>query len=116
MEDGLARLRGLMDKGLADMRSARKEKRTARELDEFAGTYQSKAFGELKVRREESGLSVRLGDKRARLENWHYDIFMLELDLDYVKLPMLVSFKTGLDGKISALELQADTPLTFLRK
>jgi hypothetical protein len=103
LTDGIAKLYAAMDQG--PQTTGKSRKLTARDLEEFTGTYYNKAFGTVIIRTGPTGLTIRMAERNASLENVHYDIFKSELDIDFIAIPYFISFISGLDGKISSLEL-----------
>ncbi|MDR3120919.1 MAG: serine hydrolase [Clostridiales bacterium] len=111
------RLYALTDAAVGSPQAARGAK-TARAAAEFAGLYRHPAYGAVAVTADGGKLSARLGQRAAPLENVHYDVFAAEIDLGYLTAPTTLSFQTGLDGGIEAVELPLEgavAPIVFKR-
>lgn len=79
-------------------------------LDRYVGSYTSPVLGEAEVARDGDGLTFRLGSLAAPLEHWHLDTFRAPWSDRAWRAaagPGWVTFRSGRDGAIEALVLEA---------
>jgi CubicO group peptidase (beta-lactamase class C family) len=110
-------LRVLYD-SLATERRRRAERRDAERvvgtaptlpLERYAGTYADSARGTIAVRLEGDHLVLsRSPFLTADLEHWHYDVFTTRWRSGWLD-PVLVTFRLGVAGDVSALEMGGAT-------
>ncbi|KAF9362626.1 hypothetical protein BGX34_005791 [Mortierella sp. NVP85] len=95
------------------------DKPSTRSLDDFVGTYTHPFYGDISVRLEKEGVGEKLYFNMRKFDNqlvhYHYDSFSVLLEDFVVKVGLLVSFRTGGDGKVSVLQLDLDKPTEFQR-
>ena len=92
------------EKAGEEFKKTRKAARTTHDLEDFAGTYVNEAYGTVKVGVSGKNLYVKMVEKKLRLENWHYDVFMLGIDDEFQPLQLDIAFITGVSGKIEAFQ------------
>jgi hypothetical protein len=95
------------------------DKPPTRSLVDFEGTYTHPFYGDVSVRLEKEGVNEKLYFNMRKfdnqLEHYHYDSFSVLLEDFVVKVGLLVTFRTGGDGKVSVLQLDLDEPTEFQR-
>jgi CubicO group peptidase (beta-lactamase class C family)/cyclophilin family peptidyl-prolyl cis-trans isomerase len=73
-------------------------------LARYAGTYGNAVFGDLGIKLEDEALRLRFGDRSARLEHWHYDIFRIVWDRAW-QPSQLAEFSIDADADVSRVEV-----------
>lgn len=82
-------------------RSRRAGTTPSRPTEEFAGEYEHPAYGGVTVMKE---LVVSIHGIEARLEHWHYDVFLATpTDARLAPMRMLLRFTTDLEGRVDGL-------------
>lgn len=84
-------------------------------LADYAGVYQNKGYGEIKMYLQDNRLWVTFSGDTARVEHFHYDIFKIKsekLDDAGEENGVKIRFLTGYDGAISGFEGQLEPALS----
>ena len=125
-KDWAEKLGGVLEKlieqalgGADSLKAAQKPVKTSREPAEFAGVYTHPAYGAVRVEAKDGGLSARFTARPSALENLHYDIFIVKIDLGGQEMPVPVIFNTGIDGKIGSFEAALEgsvAPILFRKE
>lgn len=77
-------------------------------LEDYVGTYTSKGYGKVEVKKEGNGLSLHFWDTQgleAVLEHWHYDTFRAVWK-NRAQREEFMQFHLGKDGKVEALDFE----------
>lgn len=77
-------------------------------LDAYVGTYESKAYGKVKVKKEGNTLVMHFWDAEGlevTLEHWHYDTFRAVWKNRAMREEFM-QFHLGKDGKVEALDFE----------
>ncbi|KAF9431477.1 hypothetical protein BGZ76_000254 [Entomortierella beljakovae] len=83
-------------------------------LNDFAGVYTDLVYGDLPITlvkndKGEEELNFKLHVFENRLSHYHYDSFNTTATYGATVLPVLVTFATGTDGKVSGLSVTSRT-------
>lgn len=85
-----------------------KNTKTSLSLDAYTGTYYSKAYGKVEVKRDGNQLKIQFWntkDLEAQLEHWHFDTFRAVWN-NRAQREEFMQFHLGKDGKIEALDFE----------
>jgi len=117
-------LKNSMDEAIEKMNEAKdkmKEARIAdtspsRELSAYVGEYEHPGYGTFTVGLEDDSLTASYNGLDLKVNHYHYDIFMLELD----EQPMgMMSFIGGTDGSIKEVHVPLESavkPIVFVHQ
>ncbi|KAK3804555.1 MAG: beta-lactamase/transpeptidase-like protein [Linnemannia elongata] len=91
-----------------------KDKPTTHPLHQYAGVYFNPLFGNISITLETSeadgvsnkGLHMRFNNFQSSMEHYHFDSFVIVIDMWSVKKHQMMTFTTGEDGKIEGLQLK----------
>lgn len=81
-------------------------------LSDYAGKYFHPAYGDLTIEQQDAILRAVIWETPAVLEHFHYDTFMLKLEVPYPEVSLPVTFNFNLTGQVSdvALPLEEGSP------
>jgi CubicO group peptidase (beta-lactamase class C family) len=88
--------------------------RPSHELNDYAGNYENKGYGQVKIFRERDTMWMDYNEAGERtksyLQHYHYDVFRIRSteETEDSKDATKIRFNTGADGKISSLEAQLE--------
>lgn len=85
-----------------------KNTKTSLNLDAYIGTYESKAYGKIEVKRIGNELKIQFwnsDDLEAKLEHWHFDTFRAVWK-NRAQREEFMQFHLGKNGKVEALDFE----------
>ncbi|KAF9382188.1 hypothetical protein CPC16_009489 [Podila verticillata] len=88
-------------------------------LNAYTGEYVHLGFGTVKVREEGGGdkLHMTLDGFSSDLIHYHFESFSIVLERSVLKMGGLITFKTGVDGKVSGFSFSSQgSAITFEKK
>jgi CubicO group peptidase (beta-lactamase class C family) len=84
-------------------------------LDKYAGTYEHKMYGELRITNVNDTLRFdRYGAYTGRLEHWHFDMFRVAYDHPRFE-PQMLTFTLNARGEVAAVRLENVGEFTRVR-
>ncbi|MEO0288133.1 MAG: serine hydrolase [candidate division WOR-3 bacterium] len=79
-------------------------------LKEYAGVYENRGYGKLKVEYKDNKLILKFNEMEMKLTHFHYDVFTAKSD-GIIEMDTKISFETDKDGIITKLYFPVE-PLT----
>ncbi len=83
-------------------------------LEDYAGTYRDAGYGDLRIRRGESGLTAVFHGEEIALEHWHHDAWQASLGEPF-DLDLLLQFETNRRGDVAALTVPLEGQVEPIR-
>lgn len=79
-------------------------------LEAYTGTYDHPAYGKVSVTLQDNKLWIKTNfmDKSVALEHYHYDTFMLKMDLGIRDLVLRIPFYSDIQGNIVKISLRLE--------
>lgn len=118
-DSGLTKIYAAMDAAQQEQLGERKDAPTKRAPEEFAGVYHHPAYGAVPVEVDNKGRAcARLAHQLIPMENRHYDIFTVELDLGFQTFPLTLCFQADAKGNIASMEIPLEgsvKPIVFTK-
>ncbi|MEJ5307966.1 MAG: serine hydrolase [candidate division WOR-3 bacterium] len=87
-----------------------KKTKPSHPLKDYAGVYENKGYGKLKIEYENSKLILKFNELEMKLTHFHYDVFTAKSD-GMIEMDTKISFETDKDGNITKLYFPIE-PLT----
>ena len=85
-------------------------------LEKYAATYADSMYGQIKVTKENDGLTMSFGPEfTGDLKHWHFDTFRVSLDTP-TPSPVAVVFRLGADAEVDDVQIDLAGPITFARR
>lgn len=75
-------------------------------LEKYTGSYEHKAYGEVKVTLQEEKLFLKLGKYEGELAHWHYDTFKMISNKGPNVPQFMMTFSLNAQGKVDLLKIQ----------
>jgi len=112
----VAKAQDKADAGWAAHQAARvKGTRPSLALDDYAGTYRDRWYGDMQLSRAGKALRLQFENTaqlRGTLEHWQHDTFIVRWDDRSLNADAFVTFSLDPDGKVREVRMQAISDLT----